>query len=114
MAIKYFVNEEKRQVIAVMENTQYDAINKILKMIRDTDFCVTHCKKYMMPSGFRVTVTCDPRDEFNVETGKKIAKKRVLENYYTSLDKRIHKFYDAMLVLNGKVFDTPEEIKNTP
>ena len=110
--IKYFVNKDKQQVIAVLENTRWDAFNKISKMVVDTEFCVVPNNKYLMPSQFKVTVTCDPRDEFNVEVGKKIAKKRVLKNYYASLDKRVAKFREAALVFNGKVFETPEEIKN--
>ena len=110
--IKYFVNKNKRQVIAILENTKWDACNKICKMIADTEFCVAPNNKYIMPNQFKVTVTCDPRDEFDVEVGKKIAKKRVLKNYYASLDKRVDKFREATLILNGKVFDTPKEIKN--
>ena len=110
--IKYFVNKDKRQVIAILENTKWDACNKICKMIADTDFCVVPNHKYLMPNQFKVTVTCDPRDEFDVEVGKKIAKKRVLKNYYASLDKRVAKFHDAAIVFNGKVFETSEEVKN--
>ena len=110
--IKYFVNEEKQQVIAVLENTEWDAYNKIAKMIADTEFCLAPNQKYRMPSQFKVTVTCDPRDEFNVEVGKGIAKKRILKNYYASLDKRVNKFLDAALVFNGKVFRAPEVIEN--
>ena len=112
MAIKYFVNEEKRQVIGVLNNCRWDAINKIEKMVADTEFCFCPSEKYMMPSQFKVSVTCDPRDEFNVEVGKDIAKKRILKNYYASLDKRVNKFLDAALVFNGKVFNTPEAIEN--
>lgn len=112
--IKYFVNKQKRQVIAVLENTRYDAYNKIDKMIAETEFCVVPNTKYLMPSQFKVTVTCDPRDEFDVEVGKKIAKKRILKNYYASLDKRVSKFTEAALMFNGKVFKTPEVLENTP
>ena len=108
--IKYFVNEEKRQVIAVLENTKWDAYNKIEKMIADTEFCLVPGGKYLMPSQFKVTVTCDPRDEFDAEVGKKIAKKRVLKNYYASLDKRVGKFREAALIFNGKAFNTPEAV----
>ena len=45
--IKYFVNEEKRQVIGVLSDCEWDAINKINKMIVDTDFCCCINKKYM-------------------------------------------------------------------
>ena len=112
MAIKYFVNEEKRQVIGLLENTRWDAINKISKMISDTDFCIVPNKKYMMSDEYRTVVQCDPRDEFSVEEGKKKAKERILKRYYTALDKRVNKFFDAALVFNGKVFDTPVELKN--
>lgn len=112
MAIKYFVNEEKRQVIGVLEETQFDAINKINKMMMDTDFCFCAGKKYMMPSEFKAVVQCDPMDEFNVDEGKTIAKKRILERYYASLDKKISKFREAALVFNGIVFETPRELEN--
>ena len=112
--IKYFVNEEKRQVIGLLDGTRWDAYNKISKMILETDFCVAPNEKYMMPNEFRTVVTCDPRDEFSVEVGMKIAKKRIMERYYAALDKRIGKFREAALVFNGKVFETPNEIENTP
>ena len=112
MAIKYFVNEEKRQVIGLLENTRYDAINKIEKMLGDTEFCFCPSKKYMMPSEYRAVVQCDPRDEFSVEEGKKKAKERIMKRYYPALDKRVSKCRAALLILNGKVFDTPEELEN--
>lgn len=111
--IKYFINEEKRQVIGLLEGTRWDACNKISKMIRDTDFCFCHGEKYMMPEEFRAVVQCDPRDEFVTEVGMKIAKERIMERYYAALDKRVGKFFDATLVLNGKVFETPKELENT-
>ena len=107
--IKYFVNEEKRQVIGLLSDTQYDAYNKICKMVGDTDFCVVPKDKYVMPSEFRAVVKCDPADEFSVEEGKKKAKERIMKRYYPALDKRVDKFFDALIVLNGKVFNTPEE-----
>lgn len=110
--IKYFVSEKDRKVVAVLENTRWDAYNKICKMVRDTDFCVAPKDKYMMHSAYRAVITCDERDEFNVETGKKIAKERVLAHYYVALDKRIDEFKNSVLVMNSKVFETSEEMKN--
>jgi hypothetical protein len=98
-------------VKAMLENTTYDACNKIDKMLRDTPFCA-YSDKYLMPNRFVAEVLCDERDEFNVEFGKKRAKKILLDNYYKSLDKKIAKFREDMLVLNGKVFETPEAIEN--
>ena len=110
--IKYFVNEDKRQVIGLLEGTQWDAYNKISKMVVDTDFCVCPSAKYMMPEEFKTVVQCDPADEFSVEEGMRIAKQRILDRYYASLDKRIGKFREAALVFNGKAFETPEELEN--
>lgn len=110
MAIKYFVNEEKRQVIGVLDGTEWDAFNKICKMTRETDFCVVPHEKYKMPSEFRAVVQCDHRDEFNVEVGKNIAKQRIMDRYYAALDKRVGKFREACLVFNGSVFETPAEM----
>ena len=110
--IKYFINEEKRQVVGLLENTQWDAYNKISKVIRDTDFCVVPKEKYMMPSQFKAIVQCDPTDEFSVEEGKRIAKKRILDRYYAALDKRVEKFRDAVRVLDDKIFETSAEVEN--
>lgn len=110
--IKYFVNEEERKIVAVLENTRWDAYNKICKMTRDTDFCVVPKEKYMMHSAYRSVVTCDSRDEFNVKIGKQIAKKRVLDHYYEALDRRVDEFRSSVLVMNGKIFDTPAELEN--
>ena len=110
--VRYFVNEEERVVVAVLENTRWDAYNKICKMMRDTDFCVVPKNKYMMHSAYRAVVTCNEQDEFNEEFGKKLAQERVLEHYYAALDKRLDEFRNSVLVMNGKVFETPEEMKN--
>ena len=110
--VRYFVNEEERKVVAVLENTRWDAYNKICKMMRDTDFCIAPNKKYMMHNTYRAVITCNEQDEFNEEVGKKMAKERVLEHYYTALDKRLDEFRSSVMALNGLVFETPEEIKN--
>lgn len=109
--IKYIVVPELRMVKAIIENTEYDAYNKIKKMLRDTPFCACS-DKYLMPNRFVVEVPCDERDEFNAEAGKKIAKKILLDNYHKSLDKKIAKFKADVLAMNEKVFATPEAVKN--
>lgn len=108
--IKYIVIPEKKTVIATLEHTEWDAFNKISKMVRGTDFCVVPRDKFLMPDRFKVKIVCDERDEFNEEFGKKRAKKVLLDNYYKSLDKRIAKFREAALEFNGKVFETPANL----
>ena len=112
MAIKYYPIPEKRQVVAVMSNTQYDAYNKIDKIMRGTGFCFSPCGsneygKYLMPDTFKVVLTCDERDTYDVEEGKKIAKKKLMRNYRKSMNKRVTAFkktFDAMAtIVNAKV-----------
>lgn len=112
--IRYFVNEKKRQVIGVLEGTQFDAINKINKIMRDTGFCFCPGEKYMMPDKFRAVVQCDDRDEFDPEVGMRLAKERIMDRYYPALDKRVNKFFDTARAFGEKVINAPKEFENTP
>ena len=110
--IKYFVIPEKRTVHAVLTGTKFDGLRKINKMVgNDSSFCAYH-KKYLMPNTFRSKAVCDERDEWNEETGKKIAKGKLLNSYYRSLDKRVDMFRADLIEVNGRVFETSEEVKN--
>ena len=100
MAIKYYSIPEKRQTIAVLSNTKWDAYNKINKTLRDTNFCFAPNKKYMMPDEFKVVLNCDERDTYDIEKGKEIAKKKLMKNYRKSLNKRLKMFKVSLLNLN--------------
>lgn len=102
MAIKYIIIPEKKAVKALLENTRYDAVNKISKIMRDTKFCACS-EKYLMPDRFVTTVTCDECDEFDVDFGMKRAKKIVLDNYEKSIKKRIARFKKDVATFNEKV-----------
>lgn len=102
--IKYIIIPERRMVKAILENTEYDAYNKIAKMLRDTPFCAVS-KKYLMPNRFVAEVTCDERDEFDVDFGKQRAKKIVLDNYHKSLGKKISYFKKDARAMNCKIFE---------
>lgn len=97
MAIKYYTIPEKKQTIAVLPNTKWDVYNKIDKMMAETGFRFTPngsnaFKQYMLPDNFKAIVTCDERDEYDVEEGKRQAKKKLMKNYHRSVDKRLAKF----------------------
>lgn len=109
MAIKYIDLPESKKTIAILENCQYDAINRIRKMLTGSPFSA-YDKKYLMPKTFKATVTCDPRDEYSIQEGRNKAKKKVLKNYYRSVDRRIDMMRESLLELNGKIFETPEEL----
>lgn len=90
--IRYYVNNEKRQVIGVLDGTRYDVLKKINKLIDNENFGCYYNVKCLMPDSFKVVVTCDPSDKFDIDIGKKIAKKRIMDRYYKSFDKRMNFF----------------------
>lgn len=115
MAIKYVVNEEKRTVTAILENTQFDCVNRINNKLHNTKWEIEKWnapKEYLMPARFVATVHCDERDDFDAEFGKERAKKVVLDNYYKSMDKHLAKFVDSLIEVNSRFFETPEVMKN--
>ena len=109
MAIKYIVLPEKKQVIAILNNTRFDAFNKALKMCRkfnegqSTVFISPNPDKLLMKNEFKVTVNCLECDEFNAEEGKRIAKERLLRNYYKSFDNKIKSFLEEASLLRDNI-----------
>ena len=101
--IHYVVNENKKTVVAILDNSQRgiynditctnDAINKVKKLgIFPLDYKEREILR--MAPKYTAKTTCVEPDVFDVEKGKEIAKKKVLDKYYNALDKRIGKFYD--------------------
>lgn len=103
MAIKYYSNPSKKQIIAVLSNTSMDAINKIAKVTADHPFFCMN-EKYTMPDKFRAVATCMDGDEFDEAVGKEIAKKKLMKRYYKSFDKRVEMFKEDLIMLNSRVF----------
>lgn len=102
MAVKYYVDEKNRKTVAVLEGCRWDAINRIRKlMFSSSGYC-----RYMMgeedcfmPDTFRAVVTCNELDEYNIEEGKRQAKKKLMRNYHRSLDKRIIRYKKYLMSL---------------
>ena len=113
MSIKYIVNEEEKRVVAVLNNTKYDAYNKAMKMCkRLTDKCpniylVPNPNKMMMPNSFHGITVCHDDDVFDLDEGKRIAKRICLEKYYASFDKKMDKFTDDMDAIGIRIRNIP-------
>ena len=112
MAIKYTIIPEQKKVIATLDNTQYDAFNKVSKICRK--LCegqtLTHIypnlDQLIMPNKFKAVVICKDGDEFNEEEGKRIAKSICLEKYYKSFDKKVNRFKRSLEILHSKYIIT--------
>lgn len=90
--IKYFVNEKKRVVVAVLEGDYIDLAacnlfekNGIANLTNDVYFN----PKNRMKNKYIGTARCHEDDEFDVEIGKELAKKRALVKYYRELCEKV-------------------------
>lgn len=118
MSIRYVINEEKRTCVAILEGTQHDAITKINKMCKsevrfsdEADIWVYDIKnsKYAMPNKFVGIAKCSPEDEWDVEIGKSVARKKLLDKYHKELRNREAKFLDNILYIADRFV---EELKS--
>lgn len=117
MAIKYYPIPEKKQTIAVLEGTAYDVYNKIDKIRNQAGFnffptSSSGYEKYLLPDTFKVVVTCDPRDTYDPEVGKKEAKKKLMRNYYRAVDKRMNAFVNDVTLFAAMVRTSPIATQN--
>lgn len=83
---------EQRKVVAQIKGCRYDALNKITKIIGDTDITIGNTSKYLMPDRFSVHVICHPEDQYDFNVGRELARKKLMSRYYASLDKRLKRF----------------------
>lgn len=79
--INYIQDVEKGVTIATLEGTSNDAIDRLLKMNHGqiTDEARRLAK---MRDSFKTKVTCHPSDTFDAETGKRLAKQKLLNEYH--------------------------------
>lgn len=103
MAMNYYVVPEQGKVIGVLNGCAWDAVRKIEKLTNNTSACFFD-KKYLMPNTFRAVAKCSEDDVFDEETGKEIAKQKVMDKYYDSLDRRMVMFFGEIQDLYHKCF----------
>lgn len=81
--IKYYIDEEEMTIVAVMTNCEYDAIKILdkngLLEISNQNF---NLDNFMINTVYRGKAKCSPEDEWDEEEGMRIARNRMLANYY--------------------------------
>ena len=99
MAIKYFVDEKSKKTVAVLEGCRWDAVNHIQKTLRrgNLDERMLSYNPYLMPDTLRAVVTCSELDQYDVEEGKRQAKKKLMEHYSKSVGKRVEQYCQDLL-----------------
>ena len=98
MAIKYFVDEKNKKTVAVLEGCKWDAVNHIQKMLRrgNMDEGMLSYRPYLIPDTLRAVVTCSELDTYDVEEGKRQAKKKLMQHYSKSVEKRVIQYQNDL------------------
>ena len=131
--IKYFVNKEKRTVVAKFENTfvladkgvweKYIA-NHICKTISKTkggnDLYLNDKNIYYkfiedaikQNDSYYGIAKCADTDTFDVEKGKELAKKRLLKKYYSTQERALLNIIHAMNSVQQVLFKDYHKSKN--
>mgnify|MGYP006992105700 CR=1 FL=1 len=109
--VKYVVIKDKGIVRAIISDCKYDAFDAFdRKIMLPSTHYLTLCangehEKFIMPYQFSAVAKLHPEDEWDEETGKKIALKKLSEQYNRSLDKRLFNMYNALSSVTEKLKD---------
>ena len=90
--IKYNVDRENGIVTATIDGCANDALNHVNRRLKSAGFAVVETDKLKMKDAFTAKAKCHPDDEFNEDTGKEIARSRVLDKYHANRVDVLQKF----------------------
>ena len=103
---QFIVNEDARKVVCIIDHTSHlflEYANKNLKIRPDCDngmiWDIKHSRLYpklKMPNKFVGIASCNPEDEFSVETGKLIAFTRAKDKIQNSFFKRANLYINTI------------------
>jgi len=74
--MRYVVNKEKKVVVALMEDTMYNAIDFLEANYNKQESRYAYDRRDEMQNRYVGIARCDNEDDFDVEYGKKLAKAR--------------------------------------
>lgn len=81
--IRYYFDKEQGITVAVMEDCEYDAIDILNKMgIDEITYQGFNLDNFMMNTTYRGKAICSSEDIWDEEEGMRVARNRMLENYY--------------------------------
>lgn len=107
--VKYVVIKDKGIVRAIISGCKYDAFDAFdKKMMLPSTHYLALCangdhEKFVMPYQFSAVARLHPEDKWDEETGKKIALKKLSEQYNHSLDKHLANMYNALSSVMDKM-----------
>lgn len=101
---RFIVNEDARKVVCIIDHTSnlfLSYADQNLKIVPDCDHVwggesSRLYPKLKMPNKFIGIASCNPDDEFSVETGKLIAFSRAKDKIHTSFFKRANTYVNTI------------------
>lgn len=94
--VTYIIDEENRTVKAVIRNLKWDALNTIFRLFikEGIQFCST--EENVLNNTYSATAKCSEKDEFDVEKGKLIARRKAIIKYNKAKVAKMQKVYDKL------------------
>lgn len=94
--VTYIIDEENRTVKAVIRNLKWDALNTIFRLFikEGIQFCPT--EENVLNNTYSATAKCSEKDEFDVEKGKLIARRKAIIKYNKAKVAKMQKVYDKL------------------
>lgn len=109
MAIKYFKIPQSETTVAVLSGCKFDVVNKIAKMMAETEFSF-YFDKYLMPDTFRAVVRRHGDDVYDEKVGECEAKKKLMEKYYKHFDAKMAMFKRDLERLSERVTSSIKKV----
>ena len=124
--ICYYVDVEKGVVAAVMENVSESISTEIFHTCNEWDNGIGFIKYTTwkdVPQKLTAKATCHENDEFDLETGMRIARKRLLHKYYrlfrqilntinTGIEKDLEPFDELFIKIISQDVKFSSDVKN--
>ena len=102
--VKYYINEEKRTVVAVIESNIFEvsflfenAMREFMNVVKNAPiFDPVIDKNYYIKNRYVGIAKCSPNDIFDVEFGKQLALQRAKIKKTSDIEKKFFKIVDAL------------------
>lgn len=94
--VTYIIDEENRTVKAVIRNLKWDALNTIFRLFIKEDVKLRFSLDIILNNTYSATAKCSEKDEFDVEKGKLIAKRKAIIKYNKAKVAKMQKVYDKL------------------
>ena len=94
--VTYIIDEENRTVKAVIRNLKWDALNTIFRLFIREDINFRFSPDIVLNNTYSATAKCSEKDEFDVEKGKLIARRKAIIKYNKAKVAKMQKVYEKL------------------